>query len=80
MLGLFQPLSQLRAVHWLPNAYAIAKQRAQSRCLTFQPWASLYRATFWHMGAPKNTPAEIVDKLNKEIPRSRRGLPTWAAR
>jgi len=67
MLGLFQPLSQLRAVHWLPNAYAIAKQRAQSRCLTFQPWASLYRATFWHMGAPKNTPAEIIDRLNKEI-------------
>ena len=36
------------------------------------------------LGAPKRTPAEIVDKLNKEInaalriPKSRRGLPTWA--
>ena len=46
-----------------------------------------YEASAWFgIGAPKNTPAEIVDKLNKEInaaspiPRSRRGLPTWAAR
>ena len=27
-----------------------------------------YEASFWSgIGAPKNTPAEIVDKLNKEI-------------
>ena len=46
-----------------------------------------YEASAWYgLGAPKNTPAEIVDKLNKEInaaspiPRSRRGSPTWAAR
>ena len=45
-----------------------------------------YEASVWFgVGAPKDTPAEIVDKLNKEInaaspiPRSRRGLPTWAA-
>ena len=46
-----------------------------------------YEASSWFgVGAPKNTPAEIIDKLNKEInagladPRSRRGLPSWAAR
>ena len=46
-----------------------------------------YEASTWYgVGAPKNTPAEIIDKLNKEInagladPRSRHGLPTWAAR
>ena len=46
-----------------------------------------YEASTWSgVGAPKDTPAEIVEKLNKEInaaspiPRSRRGLPTWAAR
>jgi tripartite-type tricarboxylate transporter receptor subunit TctC len=38
------------------------------------------------IGAPKNTPAEIVDKLNKEInaaladPKIKARLPTWAAR
>ena len=27
-----------------------------------------YEASFWYgVGAPKNTPTEIVDKLNKEI-------------
>ena len=46
-----------------------------------------YEASGWFgVGAPKATPAEIVDKLNKEInaalpiPRSRRGLPTSVAR
>ena len=45
-----------------------------------------YEASGWYgVGAPKYTPAEIIDKLNKEInagladPRSRRGLPTLAA-
>ena len=45
-----------------------------------------YEASAWYgVGAPKNTPAEIVDKLNKEInaasptPRSRRGLPILGA-
>ena len=40
-----------------------------------------YEASAWFgVGAPKNTPAEIVDRLNKEInavlptPRSRRGI------
>ena len=46
-----------------------------------------YEASSWYgVGAPRNTPAEIVDKLNKEInaglpiPRSRRGSPTRAVR
>ena len=37
----------------------------------FRPWANFvpgYEASAWYgIGAPKNTPAEIVDKLNKEI-------------
>jgi len=42
-------------------------------------------SSVWGLGAPRNTPAEIVDKLNKAVnetlavPRSRRGSPTWAA-
>ena len=44
-----------------------------------------FEATFWTgVGAPKNTPTDVVDKLNKErsmpawpIPGCRRGLPTW---
>ena len=36
----------------------------------FRPWASFCRATRrvrgW-LGVPRNTPAEIVDRLNKEI-------------
>ena len=46
-----------------------------------------YEASTWFgVGAPRNTPAEIVDRLNRRsmprlpIPRSRRGLPTSAAR
>jgi len=46
-----------------------------------------YEATgFFGIGAPKNTPAAIVEKLNKEIdagradPKSRFGLPSWTAR
>jgi tripartite-type tricarboxylate transporter receptor subunit TctC len=46
-----------------------------------------YEASAWvGFGAPKNTPTEIVHKLNNEINalspiiRSRHGLPTWAAR
>ena len=45
-----------------------------------------YEASAWYgVGAPKNTPTEIIDRLNKEInaasliPRSRRGSPNWAA-
>jgi hypothetical protein len=43
-------------------------------------------STVYGVGAPKNTPPEIIDKLNKEINelsptrRSRRGSPTWARR
>ena len=41
------------------------------RCRTSRPWAISSRATkrapWYGVGAPKNTPAEIVDKLNKEI-------------
>jgi hypothetical protein len=45
-------------------------------------------SSVWGLGAPRNTPAEIVDKLTSStkrstkpllIPRSRRGSPTWAA-
>ncbi len=46
-----------------------------------------YEASAWYgVGAPKNTPPEIIDKLNRRsaqrspTPRSRRGLPTRAAR
>jgi tripartite-type tricarboxylate transporter receptor subunit TctC len=45
-----------------------------------------YEASQWYgIGAPKNTPAEIVDRLNKEInaaladPKSKRGLPILEA-
>jgi tripartite-type tricarboxylate transporter receptor subunit TctC len=35
---------------------------------TVGEFVSGYEASFWHgLGAPKGTPAEIVDKLNKEI-------------
>ncbi len=41
------------------------------RCRTCRPWAISCRATrraHWYgIGAPSNTPAEIVDKLNREI-------------
>jgi tripartite-type tricarboxylate transporter receptor subunit TctC len=41
------------------------------RCPTSRPWVSScrgYEASNWYgLGAPKNTPAEIVAKLNKEI-------------
>ena len=46
-------------------------RRARRRCRTSRPSAILCRATRRAAGtasaAPKNTPAEIVDKLNKEI-------------
>ncbi len=45
-----------------------------------------YEASFWTgIGAPKNTPAEIVDKLNKEInaaladPKTKARLAAWGA-
>ena len=45
-----------------------------------------YEANAWYsIGAPRNTPAEIVDKLNKEIkaalsdPKIRTRLADWAA-
>jgi tripartite-type tricarboxylate transporter receptor subunit TctC len=43
-----------------------------------------YEASFWFgVGAPKATPTEIVDKLNKEVNAAlddpRCGLPTWVA-
>ena len=41
------------------------------RCRTSRPWANsclaTRRAAGIGVGAPKNTPAEIIDKLNKEI-------------
>ena len=46
-----------------------------------------YEASDWHgVGAPKDTPAEIIDKLNREInagladPRMKARLADWAAR
>ena len=41
-----------------------------SSCRKSRPWAISYRVTTSRMdgvGAPKNTPAEIIDKLNREI-------------
>jgi len=45
-----------------------------------------YESSFWTgIGAPKNTPAEIVDKLNKEInaaladPKTKARLAAWGA-
>jgi len=45
-----------------------------------------YETSAWQgVGAPKNTPVEIIDRLNKEIntgladPKINGGLPTWAA-
>ena len=47
------------------------RRRARRRCRTCRPWASSCRATrrarWYGVGAPKGTPAEIVDKLNNEI-------------
>ena len=49
----------------------------------YRPWrfrAGLRASTWFGIGAPKDTPAGIVEKLNKEInaaspiPRSRRGM------
>jgi tripartite-type tricarboxylate transporter receptor subunit TctC len=46
-------------------------RRARTRCLTFQPMGEFvpgYESTTWYgVGVPKNTPAEVVEKLNKEI-------------
>jgi tripartite-type tricarboxylate transporter receptor subunit TctC len=48
-----------------------------------------YEISAWYgMGAPKGTPTEAIDKLNRDreikryspTPRRKRGLPTWAAR
>ena len=46
-----------------------------------------FQASFWvGIGVPNNTPADIVDRLNKEIslgladPKMKARLPTWAAR
>ncbi len=40
-------------------------------CRTCRPWVIFCRASsrarFFGIGAPRNTPAEIIDKLNKEI-------------
>ena len=45
-----------------------------------------YEASSWHgLGVPKNTPAEVVEKLNKEIdaglanPRLKARIPMWVA-
>jgi hypothetical protein len=45
-------------------------RRARTRCRTSRPWVFVpgYEASGWFgIGAPKGTPAEIVDKLNREI-------------
>ena len=48
-----------------------APQRARKCCRTSRPWASSCRATRRAAGTalarPQGTPAEIIDKLNKEI-------------
>jgi hypothetical protein len=45
------------------------RKRARTHCRTSRPWPISCRATrrAHGIGVPKNTPAEIVDKLNKEI-------------
>ena len=57
------------------------------RCRTSRPWLHFvpgYEASVrYGIGAPRNTPAEIVDRLNKEInagladPKMKARLPTW---
>jgi hypothetical protein len=45
-------------------------RRARTRCRTSRPWVFVpgYEASGWFgIGAPKGTPAEIVDKLNRQI-------------
>ena len=56
--GKLRPLAVTTATRWegLPDIPTVGE---------FVPG---YEASGWHgIGAPKNTPAEIVDKLNKEI-------------
>jgi tripartite-type tricarboxylate transporter receptor subunit TctC len=56
--GKLQPLAVTTAQRWegLPDLPTVGE---------FVPG---YETSSWHgLGAPKNTPAEIVDKLNKEI-------------
>jgi tripartite-type tricarboxylate transporter receptor subunit TctC len=44
------------------------RSAALSDIPTVGEFVSGYEAIFWHgLGAPKNTPAEIINKLNKEI-------------
>ena len=53
------------------RALAVTSAARLKRCRMSRLWASLCRATsssvWFGVGAPKNTPAEIVDQLNKEI-------------
>jgi tripartite-type tricarboxylate transporter receptor subunit TctC len=65
----------------------VMRSEALPQIPTVSDFVPGFEATFWTgIGTPKNTPAEIVDKLNKEvnpaslIPRSRRGSPNSAAR
>ena len=72
------------------RALAVTTARARRRCRTFRPLREFvpgYEASAWFgVGAPKNTPAEIIAKLNREInagladPKIKARLPTWRHR
>ena len=56
--GTLRPLAVTTAVRWdgLPDVPAVAE------------FVSGYEASAWHgIGAPRGTPADIVDRLNREI-------------
>ena len=82
------PIEQVRAGKLRALAVTTAtRSEALPDIPTVGDFVPGYEASVWFgLGAPKNTPAEIIDKLNKEINagsrrsrRSRRGLPTSAA-
>jgi tripartite-type tricarboxylate transporter receptor subunit TctC len=63
------PIEYIRAGKVRPLAITSAtRSEALPDVPTISEFVPGYEANFWYgLGAPKNTPADIVDKLNKEI-------------